>query len=558
MALSDFDVINVDIRNAYPVFLEIFSHELNANGGRVLKLKFYEGSLPLSLTGLTITATFVTDGFLVAEDVAVAIGNDDICTLDISNTDDYKLLPGTMLVEFKFLGANDKTYYPPTAMVVKVAKSIMTDAQVTPESYGTVSEILQEVANARGNFANLNARFTADETRLADVETKNEKQFNFVELSGNKFDEATDIDTLYAINFSGGNYLVGNFSDVEQWRFEFSEGLEVRQKVSGTWQSWEWIAKKGIDNEVITARGTYANLNARLTADFANKMNFVDLGAQTATAFDNNMNAGTVYSATIDGVKFWFFVTSNTQIQYRLSMLAPLQYRTYANGAWGTTWTAFAKQSDVDNLRNSTPNITVWDYATSEDNDFVVPETFSGKLGDIVVVTTGTGGGGKIFSLVKVISNYGTTQYLWEENVFSDGLKSALLAKADYATINAIFSTDGKLLDVSRDSTLPSVNTNAVYAYLDKNVTTISKSTLLTYYPNLTTVYVDNDETDVTITGTGELTFVFKGDFNAGQLLFVGISKMINNTNSRLTTLENTVGTLNSTINSQLNLEDNV
>lgn len=124
--------------------------------------------------------------------------------------------------------------------------------------------------------------------------------------------------------------------------------------------------------------------------------------------------------------------------------------------------------------------------------------------------------------------------------------ESNISNKADYFTVNAIFATDGKLLDVSRDSTLPSVNSNAVYAYLDKSVTTISRSTLLTYYPNLTTVYVDNDETDITITGTGELTFVFKGDFNAGRLLLIGISKAINDTNTRLATLENTVGTVNS------------
>lgn len=535
-------IINLNIEEAYPTFQEIFSHELNANGGKVLEIKFYKGNDLLELTGVTITATFVTDGYLVAEDVAVAKGNDDICTLDISNTDDYKLLPGTMLVEFKFLGANDKTYYPPTAMVVKVAKSIMTDAQVTPESYGTVSEILQEVANARGNFANLNARLTDDETRLADVETKNEKQFNFEELSGDKFNEAIDVDTLYSIYSNGAYWLVGNFSDSEQWRFEYVLGLEVRHKVNGVWQDWVRVADSAIVSEVIAARDTYVNLNTRLNAEFAARMMFVDLGVQSASVFDDNTDVNVIYKAVLSGIGVLFFNTGNCQYRFRYGYV---EYRIYDGSAWGS-WVAFAKQTDVDNLANSTPKITVWDYATSEDNDFVVPETFSGKLGDIVVVTTGTGGGGKVFSLVKIITTYGTSSYLWEENIFSDNLKSALLTKADYSNINAIFASDGKLLDVSRDTVLPSPNTSAVNAYLDKNVTTISKSTLLTYYPNLTTVYVDNDETDVTITGEGSLTFVFKGSFNAGQLLYVGISKAISDTNTRLATLENTVGTVNS------------
>ena len=71
-------------------------------------------------------------------------------------------------------------------------------------------------------------------------------------------------------------------------------------------------------------------------------------------------------------------------------------------------------------LKASLPVVTVWDYNTSQNNNFTVPTSCQGKLGDIIVLTTGSGTGGKIFQLEQIVSAYGTTNYYWscDENAF--------------------------------------------------------------------------------------------------------------------------------------------
>ena len=385
------------------------------------------------------------------------------------------------------------------------------------------------------NLNNMIAGIDEAHERLTVAESELTDKVNYEELSGDKFNQATDINTLYSIYHLGEYYLVGNMSDTEQWRFGYSVGLEIRHKVNNAWQSWVLVANSAIVAEVITARSTYANLNARLAADFAKKMNFTDLGSQSGSVYNNYTDVGTIYRATVSGISTLFFTTnSNSQFRFRAENI---EYRIYASGSWGA-FKAFAKQSAVDGLADTTPKITVWDYSTSEDNDFTVPTSVTGKLGDIVVVSTGSGSGGKIFQLTRIVTSAGITSYFWEGIALTNTVKTLLLSKADYSAINAIFASDGKLLDVSRDSIYPSANANAVSVYIDKNVPTISKSTLLAYYPNLTTVYVDNDETDVTITGSGTLTFKFKGEFNTGQLLWVGTAKQLNSLESRIAALE--------------------
>ena len=73
----------------------------------------------------------------------------------------------------------------------------------------------------------------------------------------------------------------------------------------------------------------------------------------------------------------------------------------------------------TDDLDSKYNRYTVWSYAQSQENNFVVPTTYPGRPGDVVVVTTGTGSGGALWELKRVISNYGLTQYFWEDTDFS-------------------------------------------------------------------------------------------------------------------------------------------
>ena len=66
-------------------------------------------------------------------------------------------------------------------------------------------------------------------------------------------------------------------------------------------------------------------------------------------------------------------------------------------------------------LKTILPKITVWDYSTSQANNFEVPSSFDGKVGDIVVVTMGTGTGGRLYQCTRVVSRYGTTTRTWEK-----------------------------------------------------------------------------------------------------------------------------------------------
>lgn len=583
MALSDFDVINVDIRNAYPVFLEIFSHELNANGGRVLKLKFYEGNTLLNLTGLTITATFVTDGYLVAEDVAVTQGANNICTLDISNTSNYTLLSGTMLVEFKFTATGDVVYCPPTAMIVKVAESIMTNAHVTPESYGTVSEILQEVVEARGNFSRLNLRFNSDETLIANNALEILKRLELVQINnsfntqsdfnsynfepsklysvllganvlyngyaggraqvlptdnshriiidekegiftarivgtnwvisrsnypiienktGDAFGTAIELDKIYRIEYGGTDYILLNVSETEQVRFEYTIGIETRHKVNDNWQAWETLILPG---------------QSQALSDFLQLWNSTDyvnvIDAGTLEAMSDLNNPAYCSESTVvkfipgDTVKFTLFGFGSS-----VDVVCEM---TYNNGIQALkAYTDSSRIVRVRTITSITPTFSAGAWANA---------TISGA--DI---------------------SDGSISFAKFNQAFQQRIENLETGKADYSNINAIFDSSGNLLNVSGDSNYPTANSDADSIFIDKKVTTINKSVLLTMFPNLTTIYVDNYENDVTITGTGTFTFVFKGNFNAGQLLYLGISKAINDTDTRLATLENTVGTVNS------------
>lgn len=89
-----------------------------------------------------------------------------------------------------------------------------------------------------------------------------------------------------------------------------------------------------------------------------------------------------------------------------------------SNGSVKTTNLASGAVTEAklsSDFKNVTPKITVWSYETSQANGFTVPTNYEGKIGDIVVVTAGTGSGGKIYACARIVSAYGNSQYYWEE-----------------------------------------------------------------------------------------------------------------------------------------------
>lgn len=166
--MTNISTIKVDINNPAPSSYEVCSHELNYGLTRFIEVEFFSYSQPLNFTNVTITATIVCNGYLVAEDIAVTSVINNKVKMLISSTAQYTILDGLMYIEFKFKEGNTELY-PPTPIVINVKPSIRDNAQVTPESYGTVSEILQEVANARGTYNSLDERLDNIESKVSNI-----------------------------------------------------------------------------------------------------------------------------------------------------------------------------------------------------------------------------------------------------------------------------------------------------------------------------------------------------------------------------------------------------
>lgn len=316
--------VHINVNDPFARRISVYSHELNVN--KEISVEFSDENGAINLDDYTVTATFVCNKFFITDEVVVKKESQTgVVKLDIGSTDSYTILPGEMLIEFRIAKSN-RVIYPVTAMVVDVYPSIKDDAQVTPQSYGTVAEILQEVAEARGNYNNLNARLDNIElnkmtfTNLGTVSSYDEAIFQNNKNTG----------TVYAVNMSGTSYWFFNVkigTDVSiQYRFS-KNGIEVYNTVL---QEWMNIGGKG--GEIVTARKTFATLGHRLNSidsDIAtldnSKLPFTVLPTSSTyseSVFSNNQATGTVYAVNMNGTSYWFFnvkIGADVSIQYRFS-----------------------------------------------------------------------------------------------------------------------------------------------------------------------------------------------------------------------------------------------
>ena len=128
---------------------------VNDKGVRFVDVELWANSQKVTLPqNCTATAAFVTDGFLISESVDCSI-SDDLTTVIVPiDNANIESKSGIMLVEIK-ITENGNILTPPFAFKVRVKKSITEDANIFEKSYGTVSEILKEVAIARGDSKTL-------------------------------------------------------------------------------------------------------------------------------------------------------------------------------------------------------------------------------------------------------------------------------------------------------------------------------------------------------------------------------------------------------------------
>ena len=144
--------INIDInrRIAQSVYIIKNSNDI---GTRFVDVTLYADSEVFDISGSTVTANMVTEGFLIAEDISCEV-NSNIITVQIDGTDPNFQRSGLMLVELK-IADSDNVLMTPIAFKVRVTPSIIFNAQISEKSLGTTAEIIQEIAAARGNYATL-------------------------------------------------------------------------------------------------------------------------------------------------------------------------------------------------------------------------------------------------------------------------------------------------------------------------------------------------------------------------------------------------------------------
>lgn len=471
-------MINIYLNSAYPATEKVYSNELNANGGRKLDIAFWsDDSTPYDLTDKEVTATFVTNKTLIADSILVSEKNENTIELDISSNSDYTIIPGDMLVEFEFKKGDEVTS-PATAMIVHVRGSIKNDAQITPDSYGTVSEILQEVAGARGNYNNLPERLNAQDTDINSLKRRT---------------------------------------------------TTAEEKISG------------IESVLPT------------------KVNYVDLGNTSYNVFDVYTAENTIYHAKISEVGYeeieyaFYTVTksSTERAQYRFSING-IEMRTYRDGEW---------EEFNSYLNINAPNVTVWDYETSAANNFTVPTTFAGKIGDMVILTTGTGIGGAVFILKRIISSYGSTSYYWENVSVKEQLEELEEKALNKPSVSIGFDTNDIIAQITNSVSgsigAGSFSSSIKKIYISSNITYITDGLLSTCIPTI--LYIDNIPGAVEFGTTlqskitnGDITVYYKSQFELVNL-YAASQK---NLNTRVTAVETLIGDIEDLIDTELNLEE--
>lgn len=151
-------MIRININDPSYKALRIYSHELDRY--HYINVAFFDNGDNVELSGLTVKASITCDGFVVAEDVDCSYITEsgvDGVRLNIATNENFTILSGKMKIEFSIKNG-DVIVHPVAPLVVDIMPSILDNAQVTPESLGTFSEIAQEVAEARGEFNTLDKR----------------------------------------------------------------------------------------------------------------------------------------------------------------------------------------------------------------------------------------------------------------------------------------------------------------------------------------------------------------------------------------------------------------
>lgn len=154
--------IDVNDRNAPNV---VAIANVNDKATRYLDVTLTASGNKLTFTGCTATATFATDGYLISDSVACTINSAaDVITVPLEN---FKSMSGFLAIEIKIANGETQVLNTPLALKVKVTPSLLDKSMINKDSAGTTAEICREVATARGDYDNLNARLNGIDSSVS-------------------------------------------------------------------------------------------------------------------------------------------------------------------------------------------------------------------------------------------------------------------------------------------------------------------------------------------------------------------------------------------------------
>lgn len=159
--------IDVNDRNAPNV---VAIANVNDKAVRYLDVTLTASGEKMTFADCTVTATFATDGYLISDSVACTLNSTaDVITVPLEN---FNSTSGFLAIEIKIANGETQVLNTPLALKVKVTPSLLDKSMINKDSAGTTAEICREVATARGDYDNLNARLNGIDSSVSNKAEK--------------------------------------------------------------------------------------------------------------------------------------------------------------------------------------------------------------------------------------------------------------------------------------------------------------------------------------------------------------------------------------------------
>lgn len=333
--------IDVNDRNAPNV---VAIANVNDKAVRYLDVTLTASGEKLTFADCTVTATFATDGYLISDSVACTINSAaDVITVPLEN---FKSMSGFLAIEIKIANGETQVLNTPLALKVKVTPSLLDKSMINKDSAGTTAEICREVATARGDYDNLNARLNGIDSAVTNKAEKNtvsqlsarmqaaekaltgkanatdvDNALKAKEDNSNKVSSKTDI-TDSRVNYPSIEYL-----DAYYYKANELYSSEETDELLGNKADVNSVYSKAETDNLLGEKADKADVDVLLAnkANLVNSLNIFDFNAW-AKGLQSLTNP--VYRGTLDKVDY-------TEKSFALTATEP---RAYTNGWISSTY----------------------------------------------------------------------------------------------------------------------------------------------------------------------------------------------------------------------------